>query len=214
MRSRRTSRWKTDTQNSASSATTIGTSHPGRRPFAAGRMCGTVSKVTKGRAIRPPARCAIGPKRRSQMETNMPATKTAAPTHSTWRNSRPTPSATRPISGSTTAASSRPRKSRSSWLRDSDRHSTTASTAGPRPGAMASAHNMVASAASSVASASTSARNSAVIDGIPSRVLAKTGRRMGVRARAVRHPNRCYAGRRMPSGIAVLAACLPVSPAG
>lgn len=54
-----------------------------------------------------------------------------------WRKA--TPTASTPTTGNAMAASMRPRRLRSSWLRESGRHSTTASTAGPGPGAIASA---------------------------------------------------------------------------
>jgi hypothetical protein len=105
-----------------------------------------------------PARRTMGPNRRNQMDSDMPATKTTAPIHGARCSSVATPSAARLTAGSVIAASNRPRRSRSSWLRDSERQSTIASIAGPGSGSIASAHSIVANAASMVTMASRNER--------------------------------------------------------
>lgn len=154
---RRASACSTLTHNNASNAMTIGANATDTNPSRAAGIYGVVSNTTNGSAISDPTRRAIGPNRRNQIDTNMPATKTAAPIHGARRSSTPTPTATRPTIGSAMAASIRPSGSRSRWLRESEMHNTTASTAEPAPGAIANAHASVARAASMVTQASLNA---------------------------------------------------------
>ena len=148
--------WNALTHSSASNATRIGNASAIASLTCVAWKCGVTSSTTNGSAIRLPACLPIGPKRRSQIDAEIAATNVAAPVHGIARSNSPTPSAATLTSGSAIAASMRPRRSRSSWLRDSDRHSTTPSTAGPGSGSTASAHAIVASAASMVATASRS----------------------------------------------------------
>lgn len=151
------------TQNNASQPDRMGNMSEGKCIAAApsemvkppgARRTGTVSSVTNGSAINPPARRARGPKRRIHIDSAIPSTYAAAPAAGAFRNSQPIPTQASVTAGSTNAASMRPRRSRSIWLRPSDTHSTTASTAAPGCGSMRQTQNRQASAASMTAMAS------------------------------------------------------------